>query len=141
MLPRRVRILVCTTVPVNAGQLDELLGTDGREATIRVVVPAVNESALAHWISDPDEAIGDADAIRKRTVAALRQAGVDAIGETGESDPLQAIEDALGNFSADRILVVLHPEGERKHQEDHLLADIQKRFNVPTERAELAEGE
>lgn len=139
MLPRRVRILVCTTVPVDAGQLAELLGADGDTATVRVVVPALNESALAHWVSDPDEAIEDADVIRKRTVAALREAGVDATGETGESEPLQAIEDAMGNFSPERILVVLHHEGERKHKEDDLLENIQERFNVPAERAELTD--
>ncbi len=133
-----VRILVCTTVPIRADQLSELLGPGGEDATVRVVVPALNESALAHWVSDPDEAIDDADAIRKRTIGALVHAGVDATGETGESEPLQAIEDAMGNFSPERILVVLHPEGERKHKEDDLLENIQERFNVPAARAELS---
>lgn len=135
-----MRVLVCTTIPISAEQLTELLGADGADATVRVVVPAVNESGLAHWISDPDQAIEDADAIRQRTVAQLRDAGIDATGETGESEPLLAIEDAMGNFSPERILVVLHPEGERKHKEDDLLDDIQKRFNVPAQRAELSES-
>jgi hypothetical protein len=35
---------------------------------------------------------------------------VDAQGDTGEADPMRAIEDALANFDADRIIMFTRPE-------------------------------
>ncbi len=39
----------------------------------------------------------------------LREAGINARGEVGDADPLQAIEDALRTFGADEIVISTHP--------------------------------
>ena len=40
--------------------------------------------------------------------------GIDARGEVGDGEPLQAIEDAMRTFGADEIVISTHPEG-RSH--------------------------
>ena len=41
----------------------------------------------------------------------MRAAGLDARGEVGDGDPLQAIEDALRTFAPDELVISTHPEG------------------------------
>jgi hypothetical protein len=60
---------------------------------------------------------------------------VDAAGEVGESEPAQAIDDALVTFAADRIVIFSHPEGDRDYHEDEALAAGEKRWNVPVTHA------
>jgi hypothetical protein len=60
---------------------------------------------------------------------------VDAAGDTGESEPAVAIQDALATFAADRIVVFSHPEGDRDYREDEGLADAEERFGVPAPAA------
>ena len=60
---------------------------------------------------------------------------VDAAGQTGESEPAQAIDDALATFAADRIVIFSHPEGDRDYREDEGLADAEQRWNVPVTHA------
>jgi predicted transcriptional regulator len=77
-------------------------------ARVLVVAPARNESRLAFWVSDSDEAIADARDVEEQSVAAL-QAGTDAAavaGEVGESEPLLALRDALVTFPADLVLLL-----------------------------------
>ena len=45
------------------------------------------------------------------TVERLEEEGIDAAGEVGESDPAQAIDDALATFAADRIVIFSPPRG------------------------------
>jgi hypothetical protein len=55
---RRVRLLVLATEPVDADRVRRALPDDDLEnAEVLVVSPAVNESAVAFWMSDSDEAI------------------------------------------------------------------------------------
>jgi hypothetical protein len=62
---------------------------------------------------------------------------VDAAGDTGESEPAQAIEDALATFPADRIVIFSHA-GEKDYREDEGLADAEERFGVPVSFAEIS---
>ena len=64
--------------------------------------------------------------------------GVDAAGRTGESEPAQAIDDALATFAADRIVIFSHPEGDRDYREDEALADAESRCNVPVIPASIS---
>jgi hypothetical protein len=58
---------------------------------------------------------------------------VPAYGDTGESDPLTAIEDALESFAADRIVVFTRPESRQRYREDLDAGDVQERFHVPVD--------
>jgi nucleotide-binding universal stress UspA family protein len=128
-----VKLLVVTPEPVDAPLLRETLGEEVVGAEVLVVSPATNQSKLAFWVSDPDEAIEEAEAAQEETVERLEEEGVDAAGDTGESEPAVAIEDALATFDADRIVIFSHPD--RDYREDKDLADAERRFGVPVTHA------
>jgi hypothetical protein len=132
-----MKLLVLTPEPVDAEMLRKTLGEEVAGAEVLVVSPATNRSKLAFWVSDPDAAIGEAEAAQEETVERLEEAGVDAAGDTGESEPAVALEDALATFPADRIVVFSHPDGDRDYREDAGLADAERRFGVPVTHATI----
>jgi hypothetical protein len=132
-----VKLLVITPEPVDADLLRATLGEEVEGAEVLVVSPATHQSKLAFWVSDSDEAIHEAEVAQEETVERLEEAGVDAAGDTGESEPGQAIQDALATFRADRIVIFSHA-GEKDYREDEGLADAEERFGVPVMHAEIA---
>jgi nucleotide-binding universal stress UspA family protein len=130
-----VKLLVVTPEPVDADLLRNVLGDEVRGAEVLVVSPASNQSKMAFWVSDSDEAIEEAETAQVDTVERLEEEGVDAAGRTGESEPAQAIDDALATFAADRIVIFSHPEGDRDYREDEGLAEGETRWNVPVTHA------
>lgn len=137
-----VRVLVVTSEPVNADALREAIGADAaRDAEVLVVAPALSESTLRFWMSDADDAIARADDVQQETVERLDEEGVDAAGDTGESDPLLAVQDALATFPADRIVLFRHGEGERDRREERLDADeLRRHVEVPVEERLVTTG-
>jgi hypothetical protein len=133
-----VKLLVVTPEPVDADFLRSTLGDEVNGAEVLVISPATTQSKVAFWVSDPDEAIAEAEAAQTETVERLEEEGVDAAGDTGEAEPAQAIEDALATFPADRILLVSHPEGERDYREDQGLRDAEGRWGVPVTHAVIS---
>jgi len=130
-----VKLLVLTPEPVDADMLRATLGAEVEGAEVLVVSPATNQSKLAFWVSDPDQAIAEADAAQEETVERLEASGVDAAGDTGESEPAVALQDALATFPADRIVVFSHPDGDRDYREDAGLAEAEARFGIPITHA------
>jgi nucleotide-binding universal stress UspA family protein len=130
-----VKLLVVTPEPVDADLLRNVLGDEVRGAEVLVVSPASNQSKMAFWVSDSDEAIEEAETAQVDTVERLEEEGVDAAGRTGESEPAQAVDDALATFAADRIVIFSHPEGDRDYREDEGLAEGETRWNVPVTHA------
>ena len=137
-----MRVLVLASEPISADQLREALegsaDTDLEDTEVRIVAPALHASALQFWIGDADEAISKADAVWRTSVAKLGAAGVDAQGDTGESEPMRAIEDALANFDADRIVLFSHPESEQRYREEIDPAELEQRFGRPVEQVPAA---
>ena len=130
-----MKLLVVTPEPVDANLLRSTLGDEVEGAEVLVISPATNASPLAFWVSDADEAIHEAEVAQEETVERLEEGGVDAAGDTGESEPAVALQDALATFPADRIVVFSHPEGDRDYREDEGLADAEERFGVPITHA------
>ena len=130
-----MKLLVVTPEPVDAGMLRATLGEEVEGAEVLVVSPAGNQSKLAFWVSDSDEAIAEAEEAQNETVERLEEDGVDAAGETGESEPAVAIQDALATFAADRIVIFSHPDLD--YREDAGLADAEARFGVPVIHAQI----
>ena len=129
-----------TSEPITADQLRDAVG-DGigaDEVEVMVVAPALQDDALHFWLSDADEAIARAEEVRDKTAAQLDDAGVPVSSDTGESDPEQAIEDALMTFQAERIVVFEHATDERRYREELDPAELQRRFSVPVDRATVA---
>ena len=126
-----MRLLVLAPEPVDAAAVTAALpGEDLSGAEVLVVSPALQESGLRFWMSDADEAIDHAQASQEQTVDALHGEGVRARGTTGESEPLTAIQDALAQFPADRILV-FRGDSDAYREED--LDQASERFGVPVD--------
>jgi hypothetical protein len=132
-----MRLLVIAPEPVAPEQLADVVDEDLHDAEIRVVTPALNDSRLAFWVSDPDEAIAKAESAEEETVGRLRAEGIDAAGKTGESDPMVALEDALATFPADRIVIFRHPAGEQAYLEDDVIDAAREHVGIPVVIAEV----
>ena len=126
-----MKVLVLTSEPVNAELVRAAVGVQDADFEVMVVSPALQDSPARFWASDSDEAIARAQHVQEETVERLEEEGVDAAGDTGESDPLVALEDALATFAADRIVVFTHPDDERAYREDQLTEQAERRFGVP----------
>jgi GABA permease len=127
---RRVLVVANETV---AGS--ELLAEVRRAAAsgpteVLVVSPALN-SPLKHWVSDSDAARESATERLEASLKAMRAAGIDARGEVGDSDPLQAIEDALRTFSPDEVIISTHPPGRSNWLERDVVSGARERFALP----------
>jgi hypothetical protein len=124
------RILAVVSEPIDAEALRAALGSEVGEAEVMVVAPA--SVGRFRWLmGDTDEAIERAEAVQEETVERLDEQGVEAAGDTGESDPLLAVQDALATFQADRIVLFTHREGKRDWQEEGIVEQARERFDPP----------
>jgi hypothetical protein len=127
---RRVLVIANETC---AGQalLDEIrYRARGSRSQVLVVAPALS-GHVRFWVSDID---GGRDAAKDRleeSLAVLASFGIDARGEVGDADPVQAIEDALRTFGADEIIISTHPPGRSNWLERDEVAKARERFPVP----------
>ena len=127
-----MKLLVLATDPVSADDVRAALPDEDLDgAEVLVVSPAVNESAVAFWVSDADEAIAEAESTAERSAAALREGGAQARATAGESEPLLALQDALATYQADHVLVFVRDEDSARYREDDVLGEARRRFGVP----------
>jgi hypothetical protein len=134
-----MRVLLLTAEPIDAEVLRDAVGADeAADAEVMVVSPALQDSGLRFWVSDADAAIARAEDVWTETVERLEEEGVDAAGDTGDADPLLAVQDALATFQADRIVIVTHPEGDKALFEEDAASKASERFGVPVEAYEVA---
>jgi hypothetical protein len=126
------RILVIANETVGGAKLREEIRqrAEGFREQVLVVCPALN-SPLRHWASDDDAARAAAQERLGRSLAQFSEAGIDARGEVGDSEPLQAMEDALRTFGADEIIISTHPEGRSNWLEKGVVTGARERFAVP----------
>ncbi len=126
------RILVIANETVGGHTLRSAIlerSLDVREEVL-VVTPALN-SPLRHWVSDDDGARAAAQERLDASLAQLAAAGVEARGEVGDGDPVQAMEDALRTFGADEIIISTHPPGRSNWLERGVVERARERFAVP----------
>jgi hypothetical protein len=132
-----VKLLVLATDPVDAEDVRKALPDDDLEgAEVLVVSPAVNESPVAFWVSDSDEAIAEAESAAEQTAAQLRERGAQARATAGDSEPLVALEDALATYPADRVLVFVRADDRARYREEDVLGEAEQRFGVPVTEVE-----
>jgi nucleotide-binding universal stress UspA family protein len=103
--------------------------TEGLRGQVLVVCPALN-SPLRHWASDEDPARAAAQQRLDASLDRLQELGIEARGEVGDGDPLQAIEDALRTFGADEIIISTHPPGRSNWLERGVVEKARERFAV-----------
>lgn len=86
------------------------------DADVLVMAPALNK-AFAHWLSDLRKARKDAQRRLAVSLGSLAAAHLDARGEVGDSDPVQAVEDTLRSFPAQEVVFVTPSEHGREVEE------------------------
>jgi hypothetical protein len=130
--PGERRILVIANETVGGGPLRKQIEerSAGYDTTVLVVSPALN-SPIRHWASDEDPAREEARQRLEASLRRLRENGIEASGEVGDADPLQAIEDAVRTFGPDEIIISTHPEGRSHWLERGVVSGARERFAVP----------
>jgi hypothetical protein len=130
--PDERRILVIANETVGGEALRDVIRekSEGFREQVLVVCPALN-SPLRHWASDEDPARREAQARLARSLDRLAEVGISATGEVGDSEPLQAIEDALRTFGPDEVIISTHPEGRSHWLEKGVVRGARQRFAVP----------
>jgi GABA permease len=130
--PGEYRILVVANETVGGPELLSEIRerSAGREARVLVVCPALN-SPLRHWVSDEDDARALAQSRLDTSLASMRAAGLDATGEIGDGDPIQAIEDAVRTFQPDELIISTHPAGRSHWLERGVVEKARERFDLP----------
>jgi uncharacterized membrane protein len=127
---KKVLVVANETVAGRALRGEVLHRTSDTDSDVLVVCPALN-SRIRHWTSDEDQARERAHERLERSLAALAEAGVEARGEVGDDDPLQAMEDALRTFGADEIIISTHPPGRSNWLEKDVIARARECFDLP----------
>ena len=130
--PEQHRVLVVANETVGGSQLLDTIRERiaGRDARVLVVCPALN-SPLRHWASDEDEAREQAQHRLDTSLETMQGAGIQAAGEIGDGDPIQAIEDALRTFRPDELVVSTHPLGKSHWLERGVVEKARERFALP----------
>lgn len=133
-----MKLLVLAPEAVDAERVRNALpGEDLEGAEVLVVAPALQASPLKFWMSDSDEAIGEAEAASESSAESLRSAGAEVTAEAGESEPLLALQDALAQFPADRVLIFTRGDDEQRYREEDVAGEAGRRFGVPVTEARL----
>lgn len=104
------RLLIVAAAQVSGPDLREAVAervADGA-TDVRVIAPALTGSAIDQAMGNVDDAIAVAEECLAHSLGQVREAGVEATGEVGDSDLRLAIQDALQTFDADEILIVAH---------------------------------
>ena len=125
------RVLVLATVPVPEDVLREAL-READDADIHVVAPASDISRLDWLTNAEDDARFEAAEVAEQTAG---EVGADA--EVGDTDPVQALEDALREYPADEVVVAV-PEGDdAEWLEDDAGERARERLGVPVRQVTL----
>src|SRR3954463_13737918 len=128
-MPKKILALVAE--PVSADALRAAVGEeDANSAEVLVVAPALN-TRKRFFLADPAPAVARADAVQEETVERLDEEGIDAAGDTGEEDPLLALQDALTTYEAAEIVLFTHAGGKQNWLEEGLVDEATNRFSVP----------
>jgi hypothetical protein len=141
---RYMLLLVATIAledPAVAGAVAEMARA-GAEATrgadaapeVLVLAPAVNRP-IAHWLSDLRRARFDAQRRLALSLATLAGTGLDARGQVGDTDPVQAVEDTLRTFPAQEVVFITDRDRARGVEE------VRRRLDRPVRTLEPALGE
>ncbi|HYC80631.1 MAG TPA: hypothetical protein VEB65_02515 [Solirubrobacterales bacterium] len=110
----------------------ELAGSaNGEGIEVRLVVPAVEANVLRHTMGDIDEPREQARSRLEASLRYLQQHGVEARGEVGDPDPVQAAQDALLKEPADEVVFFEYKEGQERWFEDGLFEHAKESLEPP----------
>lgn len=126
------RLLVLADRTSESAALHQLIRhrARGGDGEVLLVAPAQDVTS-SHWSAEADAAVADARARVDRVVAALRGEGVQATGEVGPDDPVEAARQAVRRFPADEILLATLPAGRSAWLEQGVVDALRKRLRLP----------
>jgi hypothetical protein len=124
------RLLVVAASGVPAYEVGRVIGRRyGSDVDVHVVAPASGLSRLAWLATDVDDAREDA---ARRADGVARAVPTDRVEtQVGDTDPVQAIRDALTTFPADEIVVLTAPEDQLSWLEAGAAETADERFDLP----------
>jgi len=126
------KVLVVAGAAVDEAQLGrELDLEEGSE--LKVVVPIDPGSGLDLVAGDVDDSIAEAEQRAADAAADVEGTSEATVvgSESGEADPLLAIEDALATFAAGQIVLVAGAEDESAWSQPALAEEVRDRFGLP----------
>jgi hypothetical protein len=132
-MPHRVLAIVTESLE-GPEPIEEIRGDangGGGTVEVRVVVPAVEASPLRHTLGDIDEPRRRAEERLQASLRLLQGDGVEASGEVGDPDPVQAAADALLKAPADEILIFGRSDTRARWYEDGLFERAQESLEPP----------
>jgi hypothetical protein len=115
---------------VSAFEAGQVIGRRyGGDVDVHIVAPASGLSRLAWLANAEDGAREDAANLAERVAEAVPADRVET--EVGDTDPVQAIRDALTTFPADEIIVLTCPEEQLSWLEEGAAQAADERFALP----------
>lgn len=137
------RVLAIVPDSLQAGEeIDEIRrAADGARATLHIVVPAVEATAFRHVLGDIDEPNQEAEERLRASLASLRESGIEASGEVGDPDPVQAAEDALLKAPADEVLIFEREAQQARWFEEGLFEKAQAAIEPPLRMVVIHSGD
>jgi hypothetical protein len=128
----RILVVANETVTGRALLAELRRRSEGADAEIHVVVPALPGSRLEHLAHDVDGAIAEAADRLDRSLAAMSEAGLRASGHVGDHhDPNAAIEDELREFAADEVVISTHPPERSRWLEQGVVDRAERELPLP----------
>jgi hypothetical protein len=123
-------VLVVATAAIEGAAAVEAIrqaraGSGGEAARVLVLAPALNRT-ISHWLSDLRQARLEAQQRLAVSLAVLAAAGIDARGQVGDTDPIQAIEDTLRSFPASELVFVTSAGAD-----GDVVAEVRRRLDRP----------
>ena len=127
------RLLAIVTDALEGGEpIEEIRrAANGAGTQLRIVVPAVEASAFRHTMGDIDEPKQQAEERLRASLKSLQESGIEASGEVGDPDPVQAASDALLEAPADEVLIFEREEDQARWFEEGLFERAKASLEPP----------
>jgi GABA permease len=139
----RRRILVVANETAASAAVANEVRSRGGIADILVVAPLtpppVSEGSSA---SEPEERLAEAKVRLRMALDAFAEVGLNARGELGDADPVRALDEVVGRFRPDELIIATHPQERSQWLAQDVVERARERFGLPTTHvvADLDEG-
>jgi hypothetical protein len=131
------RVLLVVDGVCSDDDLGQIAAGGGRTVA-HVVAPAA--SSRLDRLTGDEQAYQRAGDRVEATLEALRGLEIEATGDVGSHDPLQAADESLRTFPADEIVFVLDGETDAAWLEEGVVDAARERYSVPVRAVTAAGG-
>lgn len=139
-MSRHVIAVVTDTLRGDEPARELTRSSNGEGVEVRLVVPAVEANVLRHTMGDIDQPREQAAKRLQASLRYLQQRGVEAEGEVGDPDPVQAAQDALLKAPADEVIFFEYEAGEGRWFEGGMFEHAKESLEPPL-RMVVLDGE